>query len=123
MNTTTLELPRTGPRHSFARRSAYDWIFALVTVGGGIYAFSRYGASMDGYEKAILLGALPVGVALGWFWGSMRTLIVWRVFELVNETRRQRLAYCGEDRERAIGPVGLRTFAAQSCSPRQHFGR
>jgi cytochrome c-type biogenesis protein CcsB len=76
MNTTTLELPRTGPRHSFARRSAYDWIFALVTVGGGIYAFSRYGASMDGYEKAILLGALPVGVALGWFWGSLRTLML-----------------------------------------------
>ena len=76
MNTTTLELDRTGPQHSFARRSAYDWIFALVTVGGGIYAFSRYGASMDGYEKAILLGALPAGVALGWFWGSLRTLML-----------------------------------------------
>jgi len=76
MNSTTLGLRQSGLPHLFARRSAYDWAFALLLVAGGLYAFSRYGAAMDIYEKAILLGALPVGLALGWSWGSLRTLML-----------------------------------------------
>ena len=76
MNTTTLSLRRAGPSHALARRSAYDWTFALLAFVGGVYAFARYGAGMDAYEKAILLCALPVVVALGWFWGSLRTLML-----------------------------------------------
>ena len=76
MNSTTLGLRQSGLPHLFARRSAYDWAFALLLVAGGLYAFSRYGDAMDIYEKAILLGALPVGLALGWSWGSLRTLML-----------------------------------------------
>jgi cytochrome c-type biogenesis protein CcsB len=73
MNTTTLTLG--GPGY-WARRSPWDWLFALAVVAGAGYAFSRYSGSMDGYEKAILLGAVPAVVALGWFWSALRTLSV-----------------------------------------------
>jgi cytochrome c-type biogenesis protein CcsB len=67
-------LGRTGG--PFARRSLYDWLYALLLVAGAGFCFSRYAGSMDYYEKAILVAAVPVFVALGWFWGSMRTLIL-----------------------------------------------
>ena len=46
---------------------------ALVVLGTA-YAFQRYRGSMDGYEQAILVGSVPVLVALGWFWGPLRGL-------------------------------------------------
>ena len=73
MNTTTLTLARPGP---LSGRSLYDWLFAALVATGGAYAFQRYGAVMDGYEKGILLGVMPAMVALGWFWGSLRGLIL-----------------------------------------------
>jgi cytochrome c-type biogenesis protein CcsB len=60
----------------FARRSAFDWLFALLVFAGGAFAFSRYHASMDGYEKAILVGTLPVAAWLGWAWRPLRALML-----------------------------------------------
>jgi cytochrome c-type biogenesis protein CcsB len=60
----------------FARRSAFDWLFALLVFAGGAFAFSRYHASMDGYEKAILVGILPVAAWLGWAWRPLRGLML-----------------------------------------------
>jgi len=71
--TATIDL---GRGNLFARRSACDWLFAVLVLGGGAYALSHYGASMDYYEKAILAGVLPFIVALGWFWGRLRGLMV-----------------------------------------------
>ena len=79
MNTTTTTAPKTialGRPGFMARRSLGDWLFAALIIGGGAYAFQRYRGSMDGYEQAILVGAVPVLVALGWFWSSLRTLAV-----------------------------------------------
>jgi cytochrome c-type biogenesis protein CcsB len=79
MNTTTTTAPKTialGRPGFMARRSLADWLFAALIAGGGAYAFQRYRGSMDGYEQAILVGAVPVLVALGWFWSSLRTLAV-----------------------------------------------
>jgi cytochrome c-type biogenesis protein CcsB len=73
MNTTTFDL---APQRTLTRRSAADWAFALLVILGAGYAFSRYQASMDGYEKGILLGAVPALIALGWFWAPLRTLTV-----------------------------------------------
>ena len=73
MNTTTFDLPR---RHALQRRDALDWVFAALVLLGGGYAFSRYHASMDVYEKGILLCAMPALVALGWFWKPLRVLSV-----------------------------------------------
>lgn len=73
MNTTTFDLPR---RHALQRRDTLDWVFAALVLLGGAYAFSRYHASMDVYEKGILLCAMPSLVALGWFWKPLRLLCV-----------------------------------------------
>jgi cytochrome c-type biogenesis protein CcsB len=69
--TTTLALGRAG---LLQRRSVFDWLYALAVVLGAAYAYQRYGASMDVYEKGILAGATPALIGLGWFWGSTRVL-------------------------------------------------
>ncbi len=71
MTTTTLPLGKPG---WFSQRSTYDWLYALCIVLGAGYAFHRYDASMNDYEHGILLGAVPVLIGLGWFWGPLRTL-------------------------------------------------
>ena len=76
MNTTTLGMRTTGLPSWLSGRSAFDWIFALAVALGGLYAFTRYGAAMDGYEQAILLGTLPVLIALGWYWRPLRPLML-----------------------------------------------
>ncbi|MDU7587157.1 MAG: c-type cytochrome biogenesis protein CcsB, partial [Acidovorax sp.] len=57
MNTATTTL--TLSEGYFARRSWWDWLFALLVVAGGVFALQRYAAYMDVYEKAILLGSIP----------------------------------------------------------------
>ena len=69
--TTTLNLGRPS---LWSRRTLADWLFAALVVGGAAYAFRRYGAAMDGYEKAILVGAVPALISLGWFWAPLRWL-------------------------------------------------
>ena len=71
MNTTTLTLGRSGP---FQGRNWADWLYAALVLAGTAYAYARYGASMDVYEKGILAGAAPAAIALGWFWRSLRGL-------------------------------------------------
>lgn len=60
----------------FARRTAWDWIFAALCVAGGIYAYMLLGEFMNGYEIAILIGTVPSLIALAWFWGPIRQLTV-----------------------------------------------
>lgn len=72
MNTTTLTLNEG----YFARRNAFDWLFAAVMIVGGLYAFASYRQAMDVYEQGILLLAIPSVVALGWFWRPLRALIL-----------------------------------------------
>lgn len=71
MNTTTIAMGRPGP---LSGRSPFDWVFAALILVGAGYAWQRYGAAMDVYEKSILVGSVPALVALGWFWGPLRTL-------------------------------------------------
>nr|WP_297357899.1 c-type cytochrome biogenesis protein CcsB [uncultured Caldimonas sp.] len=73
MNTTTLSLNAPG---YFARLSWFDWLFAVLVAAGAAIAFGRYAGSMDVYEKAILIGAVPSAVWLGWFWKPLRPLMV-----------------------------------------------
>ncbi|RZK99458.1 MAG: c-type cytochrome biogenesis protein CcsB, partial [Rubrivivax sp.] len=57
-------------------RSVFDWAFAAIVVALGGWAFHAHGASMDVYEKAILAGAMPAIIALAWFWGPIRGLLL-----------------------------------------------
>ncbi len=64
------------PAVSMSRqRSALDWVFALAVLLVTGWAFQRYGASMDVYEKGILLCVAPSAIALGWFWSPLRWLM------------------------------------------------
>ena len=85
MNTTTatqtIELKKgdqaTGLQPGyFARRDVRDWIFAVLVLAGGAVAFLQYNQAMDGYEKAILVGALPSVIWLAWFWRPLGALTV-----------------------------------------------
>ena len=80
MNTTTIKtmsLGRpSGPIGLFAGRSSFDWLFAVLVLAGGGYAFAHYLGAMNYYEKLILAGTLPVAILLGWFWGSLRGLMI-----------------------------------------------
>ena len=58
-----------------ASRTAWDWLFAALVIGGAAWAFVRYDAAMDIYEKWILVGAAPVLIWLGWFWRPMSRLM------------------------------------------------
>ncbi len=74
MNTATQNIPLQLPPGYFGRRNLFDWLFALlVTVGAGV-AFALYSQHMNGYEQAILVGAVPSLVALAWFWRPLRQL-------------------------------------------------
>ena len=64
------------PVRMFRGRSWFDWAYAAVLVCGVLFALSRFGGYMDGYEKAILLLAAPAFIALGWGWGSLRVLLL-----------------------------------------------
>jgi cytochrome c-type biogenesis protein CcsB len=60
----------------FSRRNWFDWLFAALVVAGGLFAFTRYGAFMDVYEKGILLGTIPATIYMGWFWRPLRGLML-----------------------------------------------
>ena len=60
----------------FAKRSAFDWVFAVLVMLGAGYALTRYSASMDFYDKSILVGLVPAVVWLGWFWRPVRNLML-----------------------------------------------
>lgn len=74
MNSGTLTIPLN--EGYFARRSWFDWLFALAVTAGCVYAFLRYGSFMDVYEKAILAGSIPAAVWIGWFWTPLRALML-----------------------------------------------
>ncbi|HEX5806259.1 MAG TPA: cytochrome c biogenesis protein, partial [Macromonas sp.] len=77
MTTQTIDLDKNALQLSpgyFARRNAWDWLYALLVVVGGAYALFLYGAYMDVYEKGILVGTVPSLIALAWFWRPVRGL-------------------------------------------------
>jgi cytochrome c-type biogenesis protein CcsB len=77
MNTaTTTTTTLTFDEGFFGKRSPFDWVFALIIAGGGIFAFSRYAQYMDVYEKGILFAAMPAAIWLGWFWRPLRVLML-----------------------------------------------
>jgi cytochrome c-type biogenesis protein CcsB len=66
--------PESGPL--IKRIAPLDWGFALLLVLGAGYAFARYGAYMDIYERAILAAFVPAAAWFGWFFKPVRLLLV-----------------------------------------------
>ncbi|HEY1392408.1 MAG TPA: c-type cytochrome biogenesis protein CcsB, partial [Methylibium sp.] len=86
MNTTTTTTSPTATSFAigapglatrlFGQRSLYDWFFAMLVLSGATYAFASYGRVLDVYETGILIGAVPLLIGLGWFWGPLRHLAI-----------------------------------------------
>lgn len=71
-----MELVHTNSPTAFLKaRRPLDWLAALALVGGGFFAFRRYGAYMDSYEQTILFAAIPTFIALAWAWPGLRNLL------------------------------------------------
>ena len=78
MNTASVTFDKTMTLNEgyFAKRNWFDWLFALVVIAAGAFAFFRYSDAMDVYDKGILLGAMPSAIMMGWFWRPLRTLML-----------------------------------------------
>ena len=70
------QTPYAAPLPLLKRIGLFDWLFAAVLAGGALFALSRYGAFMDGYEKVILVCTVPAIAWLGWFFKPVRTLVL-----------------------------------------------
>jgi cytochrome c-type biogenesis protein CcsB len=58
------------------RLSGVDWAWGALVIAGALYTYARYGALMDSFEVIILVGTVPVVLALGWMWKAMRLYTV-----------------------------------------------
>jgi cytochrome c-type biogenesis protein CcsB len=78
MNTASVTVHKTMVLNEgyFAKRNSFDWLFALVVIAAGAFAFFRYSNAMDIYDKGILIGTVPSAIMLGWFWRPLRTLML-----------------------------------------------
>ncbi|ARV20309.1 Cytochrome c biogenesis protein CcsA [Curvibacter sp. AEP1-3] len=61
---------------SYFKRSMWEWLFAVLVMAGGVFAFVQYQSAMDVYEKGILLGAMPAAIWLGWLWKPLQRLML-----------------------------------------------
>jgi hypothetical protein len=68
MTTATTTTTITLNEGFLSKRRPLDWGFALLVIAAGLFAFGRYAAHMDVYEKGILLGSIPAAIWAGWFW-------------------------------------------------------
>jgi cytochrome c-type biogenesis protein CcsB len=73
-----MELAQTLPQQqSWLRRlSWFDWAYAVALLVGAGVALKLYGAYMDGYEQAILVGTAFSLAGLGWHWKAVRVLMI-----------------------------------------------
>lgn len=62
-----------------APRRRFDWtdaVFLVALIIGAGYALMRGSAVMDFYDRAILIGAVPVLAWLAWLWRPLRRLMI-----------------------------------------------
>lgn len=62
---------------SLLKRMTYaDWVYALLLLGGAVFAYGRYAEYMNVYEQGILFGAVIGFGWLGWFFRPVKLLIL-----------------------------------------------
>ena len=74
--TQTQTQPLPQPQSWLRRLSWFDWAYAAALLIGAGVALQLYGGYMDGYEKAILIGAALSVAGLGWHWKPVRVLMI-----------------------------------------------
>ena len=65
---------RVGDIRPLRRLTRADAGFFIVCVASAVYALVAYGQVLNGYEKAMLAGAVPALAWLGWLWRPLRRL-------------------------------------------------
>jgi len=58
----------------WARRTVWDWLFAVLLSAGAAWAFVQYGSAMNVYEQWILIGCVPSLVWLAWYWRPLQAM-------------------------------------------------
>ncbi|HSI45218.1 MAG TPA: c-type cytochrome biogenesis protein CcsB [Methylophilus sp.] len=56
--------------------TAYDWLYALLLLAGGIFSYQRYAGFMDVYEVSFLFGAVGLFSYMGWRWSAIARLVL-----------------------------------------------
>ena len=70
-------LPQQFKTHSWLKDlTIFDWVFALATLVGTVYAYTQYSGFMDEYEVGILFASAITLIGLGWGWKPSRMLFV-----------------------------------------------
>ena len=64
------------PQAFLKQLSMMDWLYAFALMLAAAFAFSKYSQFMDIYETTFLFGAGITFSLLGWFWKSMRYLVL-----------------------------------------------
>jgi cytochrome c-type biogenesis protein CcsB len=73
MTTTSNNL---APKRFWQSRDWTDWLFCLTLIISAAGVFKQYHLLMDAYEVFFLAGAAVGFTILGWFWSSIRALLV-----------------------------------------------
>lgn len=73
MNTEVLNFQE---KTLFQRLSWVDYVYALILLVGGVFAFNQYANYMDVYEKGFLIGAVALFSYLGWQWRGLGKLVL-----------------------------------------------
>ena len=75
MSVTQQQMMQDFEKPSFWKSlSWFDWLWAVLVVAGGVYAYRNFPHLMDVYEIAILAGSTAALIALGWLWKPARAL-------------------------------------------------
>ncbi len=73
MSVTQDELAQHFDDRPFLKRlNWFDWVWALLTLVGSGFAYSKYNSLMDGYEIGILFGSAIALIGWGWSWKAVR---------------------------------------------------
>ncbi len=62
--------------HFLKTLSWFDWLYALLLMSGAAYAYALYSSYMDSYERGILVLAVGGLSFFGWYWKSIRVLLL-----------------------------------------------
>ncbi|MHB9118162.1 MAG: c-type cytochrome biogenesis protein CcsB [Burkholderiales bacterium] len=62
--------------HFLKTLSWFDWLYALLLMSGAAYAYALYSGYMDSYERGILVLAVGGLSFFGWYWKSIRVLLL-----------------------------------------------
>ena len=99
------------PQPLFKRLNWADWLYAALVAAGAGFALLRYGAYMEGYERAVLVGAAAALTGLGWHWKAIRILLA-----VIAAGALSTIALYNADLARADHVFGLKYFLSSQTA-------